>query len=207
MASGGGTSDVGAVRPTMQVMSWDQKTRPMTRSDMIAFCTDEKNYTERDKEVLGNAAMWGPAAIIGSGLLGFQLQRMVGWKSMVKKQPQLAPFIPIFKVSIVGCAISIPFMYIQQWTMEQILALDEEGSMLAFHAKRYMVVQRNQLMFQRQMAREVTKEEQEDLGAASLELRKANAMLGSHGQRGSVDVNAALTQQVLTPPAQTGYKA
>lgn len=206
MATGGGKAEVGNVRPSMATLTWDDKTRPMSRWDMLKFLSDENNFTEQEKAVLYKCAFWGPVSIFAAGAIGFQLQRMVGWKSMMRKVPQIAPFVPVFKLSIVGCAVSIPFMMAQQWTMDEILKLDEEDSMLAFHAKRYMIMQRNQLMFQRQLMREITKEEQEALGAASLEERRNTALLASSGQRGSVDVNAALTQQVLLPPAQTGYK-
>jgi hypothetical protein len=207
MASGGGTDKVGHVRPTMQMLTWDDKTRPMTRWDMMKFCLDEKNLTDKDKEVLYKTCTLGPLAVFTAGFLGWQAQKLVGWRSMLRKQPHMAPMVPWLKLSFVGVFVSVPFMLVQQWTVDEILKLDEMDSMLAFHVKRFMIVQRNQLMFTRQSAREVTKEEQERLGAASVEQRKANALLASGGSRGTADVNLALQQQVLTPPAQTGYKA
>lgn len=189
----------------MQMLSWDDKTRPMTRRDLLHFMMDEKNLTKSEKDLLAEAAVFGPSLIAAGAFVGWRLVKFMSWNVMVKKQPHLKPMIPLFKASVIGTFMGFPYLYVQQWTIDRILALDESDSLLAFHVKRFMIIQRNQMMFSRGNMREVSREEQEKLGAASLELRKANAMLGSGGARGSVDVNAALTQQVMTPVAQTGY--
>ena len=205
--SGGGKEDVGTVRPTMQMLTWDEKTRPMSRWDMLAFCTKEENLNEKEKAILGRCATIGPLSVAAGAAVGWNLQKLFGWKSMARKQPAFKPLIPAFRVSLVGFCMGLPYLVVQQWTVDEILKLDEDESMLAFHTKRFMVMQRNQLIFQRQAMREITKEEQEAMGAASLEQRRANAMLASGGARGSQDVNSALLGQSLTPVAQTGYKS
>lgn len=205
MSTGGGIENVGTVKPTMQMMSWDDKTRPMSRADLWKFASNPDNLKPNERELLEKAAIAGPGGMVLGGLLGWQFQKKFNWKWLGKRAPGLIPMMPLGRVSFVMVGMSIPYMCVQQWLVNEVLALDEFESDLAFHVKRFIVMQRGQLMFTKTQTREVTPEEQQKLGAASVEQRRATALAASHGERGSMDVNAALTAQTLTPHAQTGY--
>jgi hypothetical protein len=207
MSGGGGIEEVGTVRPTMQMLSWDDKTRPMSRNDMLNFVSNPENLTPREVEIITNSAIFGPTGIVAAGYAGWKTSNLMPWSWVIKRYPPFKQIVPLFRFSFVGTAVAFPFMAVQQYCLSSLLALDDDESLLAFHTKRFLIMQRSQMLFTKTSAREVTKEEQESLGAASLDQRKANAMMAgaTSSNPGSVDVNLALQQQALTPVAQSGY--
>ncbi|CAD2216015.1 hypothetical protein AGDE_00193 [Angomonas deanei] len=107
-------------------------------------------------------------------------------------------------------AASIPYVLIQQWFVAKVLDMNERESGLSFNLRRLMLAQRSGMMFQRTATREITREEQNQLLREAEQHvvenrsgKRAAAGLGT----GPTDVNLQLSGQVLTPVAQTGYKA
>jgi hypothetical protein len=201
---GGGSSEVGKVTPTMQVLSFDEKTRPITRRDLFTFVSDPNNLSQEERDILQWTSTYGTSGCILGAAAGWKIGGMLPVRWIEKRG--IAPFkgfAKFGKISFAVCGLSIPFILVQQQCIEKMLALDETKSLLAFHVKRYMITQRSSLLFSRGQIKEVTKEDQQRLTTANASLRQADA--AATGTK-AVDVNLALQQQVLTPVAQTGYK-
>lgn len=213
---GGGAKDVGNVTGGMNVLSYDEKTRPFNRQDMIDFLWDyDKNLTEKEFSLMRKSM-----AILGLGMpLGGYCGYALG-RNFVKNRAKSLAQIPFawvptaVKSAFVFTGCSVPYIMGQQWTVTQILDMDDSESLLAFHTKRLMIVQRSSMMFSKTSAREVTREEQEALAAQGNKTRigKGGVALGEAQGKGGgagrpgLDVNLALGQQALTPIAQSGYQ-
>jgi len=205
--SGGADGSVGQPGKTMSMLSFDEKTRPITRKDLFNFMKDEKNLTEKEKEILSNAMMYGISGSVVGFLGGWTFSGLLPWRWLEKRS--IAPFKGFAKFGrfcfgVTG--LSLPFLWVQQWVVGEIMQLDEKQSVLAFHVKRLLITQRTSLLFSRSQVREVTKEEQAKLGMQNVTIRQQESRaIGGTGK--SIDVDLAMQQQVLTPVAQTGYKS
>lgn len=205
VGGGGGAKEIGQVTGGMQMMSFDERTRPFTRGDMVNFIMNyQTNCNDKEKKLIHDSMLAG-LSIPLAGFIGYRLSNRLPYKSIAKMMP-INVFKPVARFSFTVSAMSIPIILIQQWVVSTILEMDDKDSMLAFHTKRFMIMQRGSMMFQRTATREVTLEEQQRLSQQAAEFRTTRtAGLPSH-QGSDINVNLALTQQVLTPIAQTGYK-
>jgi hypothetical protein len=203
---GGGVREVGTVTAGMAMMNFDEKTRPYTRQDFLNFIQGyEENLNQAEKKLIETGLA---ATFIGlplTGVVSYRLAKRIHWKKVetIVQMPKLVRFFPLV-LSL--SAVSIPYIVIQQWFIDSVLAMDDKQSNLSFHVKRLMVAQRSSMMFQRTATREVTREEQDALSREAVEHVASNRMANRPSSNGGMDVNLALGNQVMTPVAQTGYK-
>ena len=206
-SQGGADQDVGTPGRTMSFLSFDEKTRPITRGDLLRFLLDEKNTTEHEKSIITNSMKYGVTGSIAGFVAGYQLSKLLPWRWLEKRN--ISPFRGFAKFGRFCFGVSggsIPFLMVQQWCLGEILKLDEQNSVLAFHVKRMLITQRSSMLFSRGAVREVTKDEQKALARQNIQIRQQDSIaVGGTGK--SIDVDLAMQQQVLTPVAQTGYKA
>lgn len=205
-STGGADGAIGQPGKTMSMLSFDEKTRPITRKDLFKFLSDEKNISAHEKELIQNAMIYGVSGSVIGFFGGWTLSGLLPWRWLEKRN--IAPFKGFAKFGrfcfgVTG--LSMPFLWVQQWLVGEIMKLDEQQSVLAFQVKRLLITQRTSLLFSRSQVREVTKEEQAKLGMQNVTIRQQESRaLGGTGK--SIDVDLAMQQQVLTPVAQTGYK-
>lgn len=209
---GGGVREVGTVTGGMALMNFDEKTRPYTRQDLVAFLMDyEKNLTHEELRLcqvgIAGTAVGMPVA----GYLGYRLSGRLAWHRVQRVLP-FSWATRVGRCCLSLSAATMPYILIQTWWVSQVMALDASSN-LAFHVKRMMVTQRNGMMFQRTATREVTRDEQERLSREATDHVLSNRMAnrpqqqgGGGGSGGGMDVNLALGQQVMVPIAQSGYK-
>lgn len=203
--SGGGVREIGTVTGGMAMMNFDEKTRPYTRQDFVNFMMDyEKNLNEAEMRLLEQGMAGTLLGMPLTFLATYKLSKRFAWQRVQRAVPY--PWIPkAGRVCIAAAAATLPYMYIQSWFVNSVLALDSSSN-LAFHLKRFMVTQRNGMMFARTATREVTREEQSSLSQAATDHVLSNRMANRPSSNGAIDVNLALGNQVMLPPAQTGYK-
>jgi hypothetical protein len=204
-SGGGGIRDIGNVTGGMAMMNFDDKTRPYTRQDFVDFLLDyEKNLNPTEMRLVEKGLL---ATFVGMPLCGVAAYRFAGrfpWRRVEKLLP--FPWVkPFGRVCFAMSAASLPYMAVQSWFVAAVLALDS-SSQLAFNMKRLMITQRNGMMFARTGTREVTKEEQASLSQQATDHVLSNRMANRPSGGGAVDVNLALGQQSMLPPAQSGYK-
>ena len=203
---GGGVREVGTVTAGMAMMNFDEKTRPYTRQDFLNFLKGyEENLNAEEKTLIERGLVATFVGLPATGFVTYKLAKRLSWKKVdsVVQMPRLVRLCPTV---LALAAVSIPYMLIQQWFVESVLAMDDKKSNLTFHVKRLMVAQRNSMMFQRTATREVTREEQDALSQQAVEHVASNRMANRPSSGGAMDVNLALGNQVMTPVAQTGYK-
>ena len=205
-SKGGGDGNVGTPGKTMEMLSFDDKTRPISRSDLFNFLKDPKNTTDYEKKLMNDAMVYGVSGSIIGFVCGYQLSKLLPFRWLEKKTMRAPKHLVKFsRIAFGFCGAAFPFFWVQQWAVGELLKLDETSSALSFHAKRLLVTQRSSLLFTRSQIREVTKEEQAKLGQQNVTIRQQESRaIGGKGT--SVDVDLAMQQQVLTPVAQTGYK-
>mmetsp|Transcript_23270 Transcript_23270/g.26967 ORF Transcript_23270/g.26967 Transcript_23270/m.26967 type:complete len:218 (+) Transcript_23270:43-696(+) len=204
---GGASREVGTVTGGMALMNFDEKTKPYTRQDLINFMKDyDKNLSEEEMRLfekgMAGTFIGMPAAYYAT----WRFSRRMAWHRVQKVVPY--PWIPkAGRVCLSLTAATLPYIAVQSWFVNAVLALDN-NSLLAFHLKRFMITQRNGMMFARTATREVTREEQNLLSQQATEQTISNRMANrpSAASSGGMDVNLALGQQVMLPVAQTGYK-
>jgi hypothetical protein len=203
---GGGEQAVGTPGKSMELVSFDEKTRPITRQDLFNFLMDEKNTSDYEKSILIDAAKYGVTGTVAGFIGGYAVSSLLPWRWLEKRAVRPFPgFAKFGRITFGMCGASIPFFMVQQWTTDRFLELDEMKSVLAFHVKRLLITQRSSLLFTRSQVREVTKEEQKKLAQQNVTIRQQDSVAAG-GRGTSVDINLAMQQQVLTPVAQTGYK-
>lgn len=201
----GGQKDVGTVTAGARQMSFDEKTRPMTRMDMIRFLSDpDKNLRPCEKELIIKSVFFMVSGCTLAGYAGWQLTKRMSFERLVKKGIMPFPAFPkMARLSMTFSLVTIPFMLVQEWATSTLLEMNDMDSVLAFNAKRFLVLERSQMLYSRGEAREVTREEQDALANKAIEQNKGKGHMGAAGK---VDVNAALGGQQLLPIAQTGYQ-
>lgn len=202
---GGGIREIGTVTGGMAMMNFDEKTRPYTREDFLKFLQNyDTNLNDAEKRLL-EKGMAG--TIIGMPVTfaaTYMITKRLAWHRVARMVPY--PWIPkAGRFCLAASAATLPYMYVQSWFVNSVFALDSSSD-LAFHLKRYMVTQRNGMMFSRTATREVTREEQQALGKEATEHVLSNRMANRPSSNGAMDVNLALGGQVMLPPAQSGYK-
>ncbi|EPY28859.1 hypothetical protein STCU_04845 [Strigomonas culicis] len=231
---GGGIQDIGHVTAGMAVMNFDQKTKPYTRADFIAFLQNYETNLNATEQRLIERGMAG--TLIGMPVcfvIGYVLSGRLGWQRLVRA---VAPPVPAAAAAAGGVfrpatavppsgwakylplcgrvtfglgAASLPYLYVQQWFLSSVLALDERENNLCFHVKRLMLAQRSGMMFSRTATREVTREEQSRLmqeAERHVQENRSGTRQAAGLGTGAPDVNMQLGGMVLTPVAQTGYK-
>ena len=113
---GGGAKDVGTVTPGMQALTWDEKTKPMTRTDMIAFLVNPNNMTVQERKLLERTFYYGVSSCLVAGVAGWFASGRLPWRRLQKLSP--SPwFTVVGRVAMTGAAVSIPFMATQQWAI------------------------------------------------------------------------------------------
>ncbi len=205
-SSGGGDGDVGKPGKSMSMLPFDAKTRPITRRDLYKFGMEEGNLSDHEKDIITKSFVYGITGTLAGGFVGYTLSGYLPFRWLEKKA--IIPFKGFARFGRICFAISgasFPFLYVQQWCMTEVLKLDEQQSVFAFHIKRLLITQRSSLIFTRGQVREVTKEEQQRLSSQNITIRQQESRaVGGSGS--SVNVDLVMQQQVLTPVAQTGYK-
>jgi hypothetical protein len=206
-SAGGASREVGTVTGGMALMNFDEKTKPYSRQDLINFMMDyEKNLTEEEMRLfekgMAGTFLGMPLAYYAT----WRFSKRLAWHRVEKVVP--FPWIPkAGRVCLSLTAATVPYILVQSWFCNAVMALDN-NSLLGFHLKRFMITQRNGMMFARTGTREVTREEQDLLSKQATEVTISNRMANrpSAAASGGMDVNLALGQQVMLPVAQTGYK-
>lgn len=208
---GGGDGAVGKVTPGMRLMTFDEKTKPISREEYVEFLLGyEKNFRPVEKELFMRSLAVGVVSMGVGAYVGRRLIQRLSWKRMEERGLLPFPWLPLAgRIAGAIAGASFPYALVQQWTISQILDMDDRESLLAFHTKRLMIVQRGSMMFSREATREVTREEQQALAMEAANVRSGRDALDSPDaapKRRPTDVNLMLGQQALTPVAQTGYK-
>lgn len=202
---GGGVREIGTVTGGMAMMNFDEKTRPYTRSDFLKFLENyDTNLTDPEKRLLEKGMAGTFLGMPLTFVSTYMITKRLAWHRVQKAVPY--SWIPkAGRFCLAASAATLPYMYIQSWFVNSVLALDASSD-LAFHLKRLMVTQRNGMMFSRTTTREVTREEQNALSQQATDHVLSNRMANRPSSNGAIDVNLALGGQVMLPPAQTGYK-
>jgi hypothetical protein len=202
---GGGVREVGTVTGGMAMMNFDEKTRPYTREDFLKFMQNyDTNLNEGEKRLLEKGMAGTIIGMPATFFATYMVTKRLAWHRVMRMVPY--PWIPkAGRFCLAASASTVPYMYVQSWFVNSVLALDSSSD-FAFHLKRFMVTQRNGMMFSRTATREVTREEQQALSREATEHVMSNRMANRPTSNGVMDVNLALGGQVMLPPAQTGYK-
>lgn len=204
---GGGEKDLGTPKQGgAKFMHMNQNLRPMTREDMFDFLYhyDENLTKEEQNLVIKSSAMAIGGAFV-AGFIGKKLANRMSFEQLVKRKVMPFPRFPwVARWATSLSFASVPFILVQEWSLEQVLEMNDQESMFALNVKRYMIQQRSQMMFSRGATREVTEQEQAAFAAQATTIRAGKQVSGARTAK--MDVNAALGGQMLTPVAQTGYK-
>jgi len=207
MSSGGGVRDVGTVTGGMAMMNFDEKTRPYTRDDYIKYILSDQ-LSPTDKAFLVSSATTWVGVVPTTAAVGFFASGRLDWKK-ISTMMQFPYARRVGRAAMTLCAFSVPHVIVQQSFTSRLLDMDDHTSGLALHTKRFMLGQRSSLMFQRTATREVSREEQASLaqeGAEIVQQNRGSRVAAGGNASAGLNVNLALSQQALTPVAQSGYK-
>ena len=202
----GANPEVGEPTKAVRYLPHDEKSRPMSRDDFIKFLLDYDNTLNREEQtILTQAAGMMVVGPLVSGFVVKKLANRMSFAPMEKKK--LLPFkqFPaVARWSFALAAATIPFMAAQEWCLQSILDMDDTKSQLCFNTKRYLMMQRGQMLFSRGGTREITKEEMKANVENEVMYKQGKQVSGTRNPK--TDVNAALGAQQLVPVAQTGYQ-
>src|ERR1700756_120807 len=89
-SQGGGDDKVGKPGRSMEMLSFDEKTRPITRGDIFRFMADPNNTSDEEKQLIQNCMLYGISGSALGFVAGYQLSKLLPLRWLEKKS--LSPF-------------------------------------------------------------------------------------------------------------------